>query len=166
MQGLSLFRPPESPWVEPYHCKGNFTRVEMKLKVIKVMAILTGLIGSTLFNRFMEGGALFMSLILACLLGCLFFCYRSFSNVKSNPDIASNMLPHIRDCGALALAIGVMGTLLGLISALDVIEEVGPVAPQIMAGGLKVALLCPLFGLFAFGISRLATLLIGITSKP
>ena len=76
------------------------------------------------------------------------------------------MLPHIRDCGALALAIGVMGTILGLISALDVIEEVGPVAPQIMAGGLKVALLCPLFVLFAFGISRLSTLLIGITSKP
>ena len=35
----------------------------MKLKILRIMAIITGLIGTTLFNRFLEGGALFMSLI-------------------------------------------------------------------------------------------------------
>lgn len=28
----------------------------MKLKILRIMAIITGLIGTTLFNRFMEGG--------------------------------------------------------------------------------------------------------------
>jgi len=34
----------------------------MKLKTLRIMAIITGILGSTLFNRFLEGGALFMSL--------------------------------------------------------------------------------------------------------
>ena len=32
----------------------------MKLKILRIMAIIIGLIGTTLFNRFMEGGALFI----------------------------------------------------------------------------------------------------------
>lgn len=126
------------------------------------MAIITGLIGTTLINRFMEGGVIFMSLILICLLTSLFFTFKSFMNLKTAPDAAMNTLQLIKDCGAIAVAVGVMGTLIGLISAFDIIEATGPVAPQIMVGGLKVALLCPLFGLFTFGVSRLASLIIRV----
>lgn len=126
------------------------------------MAVITGLIGTTLINRFMEGGVIFMSLILICLLTSLFFTFKSFMNLKTAPDAAMNTLQLIKDCGAIAVAVGVMGTLIGLISAFDIIEATGPVAPQIMVGGLKVALLCPLFGLFTFGVSRLASLIIRV----
>ncbi|MFT4696514.1 MAG: hypothetical protein ACI8RY_001690, partial [Urechidicola sp.] len=34
----------------------------MKLKIFRIMGVITGLIGTTLINRFMEGGAIFMSL--------------------------------------------------------------------------------------------------------
>ena len=33
----------------------------MKLKTFRIMAIVTGLVGTTLLNRFLEGGALFMN---------------------------------------------------------------------------------------------------------
>jgi len=36
----------------------------MKLKIFRIMAVIAGIIGTSLINRFMEGGALFMSLIL------------------------------------------------------------------------------------------------------
>ena len=129
------------------------------------MAIITGLIGTTLINRFIEGGVLFMSLILMCLLTSLFFTFKSFMKLKTNSEAAMNTLQPIKDCGAIAVAIGAMGALIGLISAFDIIEATGPVAPQIMAGGLKVTLLCPLFGLFTYVVSRLVTLIIRVLVK-
>jgi hypothetical protein len=134
----------------------------MKLKIFRIMAIFLGVTGTTLFARFMEGGALFMSLILICLLISIYFIVKSILNIKTNPDVSVKMLKHINDSGILALTLGVLGAFLGLISAFDFIEATGQAAPHIIAGGLKVALLSPLFGLFAFAISRLAILCLRI----
>ena len=67
----------------------------MKLKILRIMAILTGLIGTTLFNRFMDGGALFMSLILICLLTSIYFIVKSILKIKSNVENSKKMLKHI-----------------------------------------------------------------------
>jgi hypothetical protein len=137
----------------------------MKLKILRIMAIITGLIGTTLFNRFMEGGALFMSLILICLLISIYFIVKSILNIKTNIEISKKMLKHISDSGTLGLALGVMGAFLGLITAFDVLEASGEAEPSIVAGGLKVALLSPLFGLFTFSVSKLAILILRIIQK-
>tara|TARA_B110001454_G_scaffold143924_1_gene133632 strand:+ start:8 stop:421 length:414 start_codon:yes stop_codon:yes gene_type:complete len=137
----------------------------MKLKTLRIMAIITGLIGTTLFNRFMEGGALFMSLILICLLISIYFIVKSILNIKTNIEISKKMLKHISDSGTLGLALGVMGAFLGLITAFDVLEATGAAEPSIVAGGLKVALLSPLFGLFTFSVSKLAILILRIIQK-
>ena len=137
----------------------------MKLKTLRIMAIITGLIGTTLFNRFMEGGALFMSLILICLLISIYFIVKSILNIKTNIEISKKMLKHISDSGTLGLSLGVMGAFLGLITAFDVLEASGEAEPSIVAGGLKVALLSPLFGLFTFSVSKLAILILRIIQK-
>lgn len=137
----------------------------MKLKIFRIMAIITGLIGTTLINRFMEGGALFMSLILVCLLISVYFIVKSVLNIKTNNDVSVNMLKHINDSGMLAMVLGFLGAFLGLISAFDILEATGQAAPHIIAGGIKVALLSPLFGLFTFAISRLAILFLRIIQK-
>ncbi|MDA7813177.1 MotA/TolQ/ExbB proton channel family protein, partial [Flavobacteriaceae bacterium] len=130
----------------------------MKLKILRIMAIITGLIGTTLFNRFMEGGALFMSLVLVCLLLSIYFLVKSLLNIKTNIEISKKMLKHISDSGTLGLALGVTGAFIGLITAFDVLEATGEANPSVIAGGLKVALLSPLFGLFTFSVSKLAIL--------
>jgi|TARA_B100000745_G_scaffold291617_1_gene231640 hypothetical protein len=137
----------------------------MKLKILRIMAIITGLIGTTLINRFMEGGAFFMSLILTCLLISIYFIAKSLLNIKSNVEISKKMLKHISDSGTLGLALGVMGAFIGLITAFDVLEATGEGDPSIIAGGLKVALLSPLFGLFTFSVSKLAILILRIIQK-
>jgi len=137
----------------------------MKLKTLRIMAIITGLIGTTLFNRFMEGGALFMFLILICLLISIYFIVKSILNIKTNIEISKKMLKHISDSGTLGLALGVMGAFLGLITAFDALEATGAAEPSIVAGGLKVALLSPLFGLFTFSVSKLAILILRIIQK-
>jgi len=129
------------------------------------MAIITGLIGTTLFNRFLEGGALFMSLILICLLTSIFFTVKSLMNLKKNVEISKKMIKHINDSGSLGLGLGVMGSFIGLITAFDAIEATGGAEPSILAGGLKVALLSTLFGLFTYSISKLSVLVLRIIQK-
>ncbi len=149
-----------------YICKVNLTyKNKMKLKILRIMAIITGLIGTTFFNRFMEGGALFMSLVLICLLISIYFTVKSLLTIKTNIEISKKMLKHISDSGTLGLALGIMGLFLGLIAAFDVLEATGGAAPSIIAGGLKVALLSPLFGLFTFSVSKLAILILRIIQK-
>ncbi len=149
-----------------YICKVSLTQItKMKLKILRIMAIITGLIGTTLINRFMEGGAFFMSLILTCLLISIYFIAKSLLNIKSNVEISKKMLKHISDSGTLGLALGVMGAFIGLITAFDVLEATGEADPSIIAGGLKVALLSPLFGLFTFSVSKLAILILRIIQK-
>jgi hypothetical protein len=137
----------------------------MKLKILRIMAIITGILGTTLFNRFLEGGALFMSLILICLLLSIFFTVKSVFNIKINIETSKKMLKLISVSGSLSLAIGVMGAFIGLITAFDVVEASGGAEPAIIAGGLKVALLSPLFGLFTFSVSRLSILILRIILK-
>ncbi len=137
----------------------------MKLKILRLMAIIIGLIGTTLFNRFLEGGALFMSLILICLLTSTFFTVKSLMNLKKNVEISKKMIKHINDSGSLGLGLGVMGSFIGLITAFDAIEATGGAEPSILAGGLKVALLSTLFGLFTYSISKLSVLVLRIIQK-
>ena len=137
----------------------------MKLKILRIMAIFIGILGTTLFNRFLEGGALFMSIILICLLLSIFFTVKSVFNIKTNIETSKKMLKLISVSGSLGLAIGVMGAFIGLITAFDVIEASGGAEPSIIAGGLKVALLSPLFGLFTFSVSRLSILILRIILK-
>ncbi len=130
-----------------------------------MMTIITTILGITLFDRFLEGGSLFMSLILICLLMSIFFTVKSILKIKTDKEVSKKILKHISDSGTLGLAFGVMGAFLGLISAFDVLEASGAAEPAIIAGGLKVALLSPLFGLFTFSVSKLAILILRIIQK-
>lgn len=64
----------------------------MKLKIFRIMAIIVGIIGTSLINRFMEGGALFMSLILICLLILIYFTIKSILTLKTNKEISKKCL--------------------------------------------------------------------------
>ena len=130
-----------------------------------MMTIITTILGITLFDRFLEGGALFMSLILICLLMSIFFTVKSILKIKTDKEVSKKILKHISDSGTLGLALGVMAAFLGLISAFDILEASGAAEPAIIAGGLKVALLSPLFGLFTFSVSKLAILILRIIQK-
>jgi len=130
-----------------------------------MMTLITTILGITLFDRFLEGGALFMSLILICLLMSIFFTVKSILKIKTDKEVSKKILKHISDSGTLGLALGVMAAFLGLISAFDILEASGAAEPAIIAGGLKVALLSPLFGLFTFSVSKLAILILRIIQK-
>ncbi|MFT5846784.1 MAG: hypothetical protein ACJARX_001769 [Psychroserpens sp.] len=111
-------------------------------------------------NIFMEGGPLFMTLILLCLLTSLFFIINGFGKIKSSISSAHKMISLAVDSSLLGLVIGFLGSVLGLISAFDSIEAMGNPDPSVFAGGLKVSLLTATFGLFSFVIARIGILIL------
>lgn len=111
-------------------------------------------------NRFTEGGPLFMSLILISLLLSIFFIIRGFLNLKKDEAVSKRMLSLATDASLLGLALGFLGSVLGLIQAFDVVQSLGDIDSGVMAGGLKVSLLTATFGLFTFVISRIGILIL------
>ena len=92
-----------------------------------------------MIQLFQEGGVLFMSIISILLLFLLVQFFR-----------AKYKLVHI---GALACCTGVLGTSIGLYSALQAIPELGGVSKDMLANGLRVASITGIYGLMVFMIS-------------
>ena len=90
---------------------------------------------------FLQGGVLFMSIITIFLVMVGLSFYTHSDKLKTY--------------GNLALSSGILGSFIGLYSAFMTIQEVGNVSPAILAGGLRVALICTLYGLLVYLISRL-----------
>lgn len=119
-----------------------------------------------IINRFEEGGSTGMTLIMICLILAFFFGFRSYTCLKKDESNFRKFLKLTNQIVLLALVISFANSLLGLITAFDAIEATGgDVDPAIIAGGLKVALLSPLFGLCTFIIGRVITFSLTWLSK-
>lgn len=108
----------------------------------------------------MDGGPLFMSLILIALVLSLLFLIIGFINLNKNPEKSKKMLNLVGHSSLLGLTLGFLGSVIGLISAFDAIESMGDVSSAMLAGGLKVSLLTTTFGLFVFVVSRIGMIIL------
>ena len=106
-----------------------------------------------LAKLFMTGGPLFMFII--SVFGGLMTVYAVKGVivvfVKKNYEKAR--VNYILFFGSLALILGILGQAIGLFNAFSVIQEVGDISPSLIAGGLKVSMITPLYGAFWFIIS-------------
>lgn len=110
-------------------------------------------------NLLSEGGPLFMYTILLCLVACVFLTIKAFA--KGDPDGKTKKL--ISHISLFALVFGFLGFMIGMITAMDAISLAGDIATPVLAGGLKVGMLSPAFGMVTFLIARLG--LIGLHFK-
>jgi hydrogenase-4 membrane subunit HyfE len=116
---------------------------------------------SQLIDRMNEGGPLFMYPILIVILAILALLVISLMGKRAK-RATSEIIGHL---SLFAMMWGFLGSTLGLITAFDAIEGSGNISQPMMAGGLKVALLCTLFGLFTFVIGRLSMLVLTIKAQ-
>ena len=114
-----------------------------------------------LFDRINEGGPVFMTPILIVLLAVLVLFVIALLGKKK----IRNTIELVGHLSLFALMWGFLGSTIGLITAFDAIEGSGAISQPMMAGGLKVALLCAVFGLFCFAISRLTMLVLTIKAQ-
>ncbi len=98
---------------------------------------------------------LFVIIIIA-LFNLFLILKRDYKNL----DETRRKLGYIKSLGLFALVTGMLGQMVGLYSAFGVIENVGDVSTGLLAGGLKVSLISPLYGGLIFLISYLLWVLI------
>ena len=130
------------------------------------MALLTNLFFqqpgffTQLGDRFQEGGPFSMSFILICFLLMLFFIVRSSIKITAPRLVFDKSIRLINEIALLAAVVGIFSQFLGLIQVFDAFEAIGDISPNLLAGGLKLTLLPPIFGGFVFIIGRIASFIL------
>ncbi len=113
-----------------------------------------------LIEKFNDGGPIFTYTILIFLLVIIvLFAIEIIKKGDRNKVVLI-----IKNLGWLAVAWGFMGRTFGLIKAFDMVSAYGELTPRLLADGLKMALVDPLFGIFVFVIAR-ALIIILIASQ-
>jgi biopolymer transport protein ExbB/TolQ len=67
--------------------------------------------------------------------------------------VAAVLKKGVKEIGLLALAMGFLGQLIGLMGAFEGIEAMGGVSQSMLAGGLKVSSITSIYGLLIYIIS-------------
>lgn len=62
-------------------------------------------------------------------------------------------LKYLKSIGLFAFISGILGQLIGLFSALSAIEQAMDISPAILAGGLKISMIPPIYGILILLIS-------------
>jgi len=107
-------------------------------------------------NLLNDGGAAFSYPTFAMLLICIALIVKAL--IKGDADgKARKLISHI---SLFALVWGFLGQMIGLIGAFDAIEAAGDISPAVLAAGLKIALLSPVFGMVVFLVGRLGIIIL------
>lgn len=112
-------------------------------------------------NIFNDGGPLFMYVTLLLLIGVLGLFIMSFMSKTET----SRSISLISSVSLFALVWGFLSQLVGLIGAFDSIESYDNISPEILAGGIKVSILSPAFGMVVFLIARVAIIILQLKKK-
>ncbi len=108
------------------------------------------------FTLLNEGGPFFMYPLFIILILVIILIVQGFlkrENVKKTISLISSIT-------LFAVVWGFLGQMIGMIGAFDSIEAVGDISPAVLAGGLKVSFLAPIFGMFIFLIGRLGIIIL------
>ena len=109
-----------------------------------------------LFDRLNEGGPFFMYPLFFILILVIILIVKAFVQ-KETADKTVSLIGSI---SLFAIVWGFLGQIIGLIGAFDAIESMGDVSPAMLAAGLKVAFLAPVFGMFTFLVGRLGIIVL------
>ena len=107
-------------------------------------------------NLLNEGGATFSYPTFVMLLICIALIVKAL--MKGDAEGKTRKL--ISHISLFALVWGFLGQMIGLIGAFDSVQAAGNIAPAVLAAGLKVALLSPVFGMVVFLIGRLGIIVL------
>jgi len=115
-----------------------------------------------MINIFQEGGPLFMYTSLICLIIILALLIKEL--IKK--DDREKTIKLVNSVSLFVLVWGFLGQIIGLMGALDSIQSMDSnIATPVLAAGLKVGILSPMFGMVVFLIARVGIILLIATKK-
>ena len=116
---------------------------------------------SQLFSKFNDGGPFFSyPIMIIMLIVIALFIKELIYKTDSKKTISL-----LSSFGWFAVAWGFLGRTFGLIVAFDNVSAHGDLTPSLLADGLKMAILNPLFGIVVFIIARAAIITLILMQK-
>ncbi|WP_439183141.1 MotA/TolQ/ExbB proton channel family protein [Carboxylicivirga taeanensis] len=104
-------------------------------------------------SLFYQGGPLFMGILtLLLIIQSVWMIYHFIIFIKSKNAKVEKALRHMsygRSIGLLTLIIGLLGQMVGLHNAFDVLETT-VVSPQVLTAGIKVTMIPTLYGMLIY----------------
>ncbi len=110
---------------------------------------------SALLDKFNDGGPIFSYPILILLFVIVFLIIKGFIQDGSK----GKTIALLKSLSWFTLAWGFLGRTFGLIVAFDNVASSGELTPSLLAEGLKMAILGPLFAILVFIIARIGILI-------
>lgn len=108
-------------------------------------------------QRLSEGGTGMYFILIAFLLS-LVFIVLAFLKKNKNTTLSNKMIGLAAESSLVALVIGCLASVMGIIELFDMLEAIGETRPDLFAAGIKVSLLTVTFGLFSFAVARIGIL--------
>jgi hypothetical protein len=103
----------------------------------------------SLFEMYKMGGP-FMNLISVMAIVMLFVTVWKIGLLIGNKTVNLSLLGLILMAGSVALAIGLLGQILGIVGALEAIRVATDVSPEIVMGGAIISFYAPIWGFIVF----------------
>ena len=108
---------------------------------------------------FYMGGPLFMGILTALLAVLLAVAVYYTASIASGNAVGKqnfrHQLTYLKSIGLFTMITGILGQLIGLMSAFKAIERVGDISPPIVVGGLKISMITTLYGILIYLFSIL-----------
>ena len=110
------------------------------------------------FEHFYQGGPAFMSIVYLLWIVVIIMTLRIIYDLLRGKKTTAKLKKEnevILFTGSFAFLVGVLGQVIGMFEALKVMETVKDISPAILAGGLRVSIIAPLYGLTLLVVSGL-----------
>lgn len=107
-----------------------------------------------MFQAYKIGGPYMHIITLFGLLAIAISIWKIYEMFGKNV-VNTKLLDLIRMSGSLALAIGFMSQIVGIVQALEAIRAAADISPQIVMGGAIVSFYAPIWGFIVFIFSML-----------
>jgi len=124
-----------------------------------IVSVLTKKIKNMIVKHLFEGGISFMLPIYLMWIAVIILIVKFLIDYsKQNKDLKklAKLNSYIIFIGSFTFLLGLLGQTIGLYHALRSVQMAGDISPALMAGGLRVSLIAPLYGLVLLVISSLA----------
>lgn len=106
-----------------------------------------------LIQYFIEGRPAYMAIITVCGLLMLYFSFRKVYRMVCKKEFDVLQLNYILLFGSLAFIMGILAQAIGISVALRTIAKADDISMSLLAKGLKLSLIAPVYGLIIFLLS-------------
>jgi biopolymer transport protein ExbB/TolQ len=107
-----------------------------------------------MMNAYKWGGPYMHLITILGILALVVAAWKIYE-IVTRKTLSTKLLDLIRMSGSLALAIGFMSQIIGIVQALEAIKAAADISPQIVMGGAIVSFYAPIWGFIVFIFSML-----------